>query len=353
MAQSLRKVALNLVVVVTSIVVVLIVIEVGFRVFSPRKYFASTVNTWDRDMGTKQIPGAKGFVICPNYSMDLIINSKGLRDRDYTYAKPEDTYRILCLGDSFTCGYGVQAEETFAKVLERLLNADADRTRNWEVLNCGIGSTGTAHQLAYFKTEGHKYNPDLALLCFCWANDFWDNLISGLYSLEQGQLVKHDAARTPSRRIQTLVRWIPGYHTFLAKSHLLSFVRFRVARSHYRELGERFAVRESYTKTVEKEEALTRRLILCLHDACKSIGCQLVITVVPPREGREWDMETSRLLEYVREQGIPLVDLTLGFRRQAQQGVQNCHPRDGHWNKNGHHLVAEILYEFFANASQI
>ena len=57
-----------------------------------------------------------------DFKVQVKINSKGLRDNEYPYEKPDDTYRILMLGDSFTFGYGVNIEDTMAKVLEENLN---------------------------------------------------------------------------------------------------------------------------------------------------------------------------------------------------------------------------------------
>jgi hypothetical protein len=348
-ARGLRAIGTNLVVLVGSIAVILFLLEIGVRILQPRKHFAATVNVWDRVVGTRQMPGACGFVICPDYSIDLIINSKGLRDRDYPYAKNAGTRRILCLGDSFACGYGVESEETFAKVLEGLLDLDDDRAEVWEVLNGGVGSTGTAHQLAYFETEGHKYNPDFVLLCFCPQNDFWDNVVSGLYSLENGDLVKHDAPQTASRKLQVLVGWIPFYNAFFCKSHLLNLVKGRLARYHYRDLAERFKATESDPGIIEREENLTRALIIALREACRRVDCQLVITMVPPQEGESWDRETADLVEYIKQQDIPFIDLTPAFWEQERRGVRQYHPKDGHWNVTGHQKVAEIVHEFFVN----
>src|SRR6186997_1987450 len=49
-------------------------------------------------------------------------NGKGLRDaREFAYAKPAGTLRVLALGDSNTQGYEVGQDATFAAVLERYL----------------------------------------------------------------------------------------------------------------------------------------------------------------------------------------------------------------------------------------
>jgi hypothetical protein len=92
---------------------------------------------------------------------------------------------------------------------------------------------------------------------------------------------------------------------------------------------------------------LTRHLMASLHEACQDVGCELVVTVIPPRSGHTWDGETLDLVEYVRQRGIRFIDLTPAFWDHERQGMQDYHPGDGHWNTGGHRLAAEIFYEFF------
>ena len=349
MASRTKAVFTGILILILTVAVTLGIFEVCLRLFKPQKSFAVTVNTWDREVGTKHIPGSKGFLITPQYEMDLVINSKGLRDREFLYAKPEGTKRILCLGGSFTCGYGVEAHETFAKVLEQLLNADEDQTERWEVLNGGVGSTGTAHQLAFFQIEGCRYNPDFVLVCFSQGTDFWDNLTCGLYSLESGRLVKHDACRTPSRRIQKFVTWIPGYATIFARSHLFNFVKDRISRYHFRDLAERVQTIDQST-VKQAEEELTWKLLVAMRDACADIDCRLVVTAIPLPNTWGWYDETVELIESMGDEKIPFVDLSPDFRRSAEGGTQIIYPGDGHWTPEGHHLAGSCFYEFFAGA---
>src|SRR5262245_37238033 len=55
--------------------------------------------------------------------VDVTINSKGLRDREIPQDRTGTTPRILMLGDSFTEGWGVPLDQTFAKRVERLYAA--------------------------------------------------------------------------------------------------------------------------------------------------------------------------------------------------------------------------------------
>ncbi len=66
-------------------------------------------------------------------------NSLGIRGKEISLEKPQDTYRILLLGDSMTFGWGVNEGETFAKILETNLNnfaKNAGQQINFELEAC-------------------------------------------------------------------------------------------------------------------------------------------------------------------------------------------------------------------------
>jgi len=105
----------------------------------------------------------------------LIINSKGLRDYEHTYEKPEGTFRILVLGDSFIEAAQVPLNETLSKHLESLLNTNLDKDIYYEVINAGFSMYGTEQELIFLETEGVRYKPDIVILSFFPANDVFDN----------------------------------------------------------------------------------------------------------------------------------------------------------------------------------
>jgi lysophospholipase L1-like esterase len=344
--HCIRRLASNVMLATIAVAVALIVAEIAVRAFAPRTSFSMSVNAWDPVVGTKQIPGAHGFVISPDCETDLDINSKGLRDWDYAYTKPSGVRRLLCLGDSYTCGYGVALDETFAKVLERLLSDSADSLGAWEVINAGVGSTGTAHQLAYFETEGYRYDPDLVVLCFCEANDFSDNRRSQLYALRDGQLVKQRAPRTSMRGVQAILRTIPGYATLARKSQLLALVGAKAARLHYGQLARWERHRAAAQSDSSSHEEFTSKLLLRLRDACTQHGARLLMMVVPLPGAADHKPLTRQLIEFARAHNITLVDLKSCFEAEERRTGVNLYRRDRHWNPRGHELVAGALYGF-------
>lgn len=345
--HALRNLGIGILIAVVSLACGLAALEIAVRAMYPQRQFTCTVNAWDRVRGTKQVPGAKGFVTLPEYSVDLVINSKGLRDREYPYAKPEGTRRVLCLGGSFTCGYGVNAEEAYPKALERELNSGLGGVARWEVINAGVGSTGTANHLAFYEVEGYKYEPDIVFLDFC-QKFFHDNVISGIYTLEGGSLVKQDAPSTVWRRVQGLVRFIPGYRGIFARSHLLNFVKVRVAKRHFKDLDAKAQEAQQSEDLSAAEEAITRALILRLREDCARGGALLAVVLMPRQNYGEWSEATLRLIDFLASEGIPYIDLAPYFREESAKGIELAYPLDHHWTKAGHDLTARVLYQFVA-----
>lgn len=102
-------------------------------------------------------------------------NSHGLRDREYDLAKPDDTFRIAVVGDSFTMPSGVRGEDAYHSVLEEQLNARGDGVR-YEVLNFGVGGYALRHYLATLEHKALAFDPDLVLVGFCAETDHWPGL---------------------------------------------------------------------------------------------------------------------------------------------------------------------------------
>jgi len=103
------------------------------------------------------------------FGVDTVINSKGLRDREFEYEKKADTFRILTFGDCMVFGWGVPLEKTSSKLLETHLNQTHPNQR-FEVLNFGVGNYNTVQEHLLLNAEGWKYQPDMVLL-YVFLND--------------------------------------------------------------------------------------------------------------------------------------------------------------------------------------
>ena len=97
------------------------------------------------------------------------INADGFRGPRVPPARDADALRILVLGDSLAFGYGVAEEESFARRLEKLLDAE----RPTEVLNLGVCGYSPWNEAALLDGLGIRFRPDIVLVQFC-INDLND-----------------------------------------------------------------------------------------------------------------------------------------------------------------------------------
>jgi hypothetical protein len=95
--------------------------------------------------------------------VDIDTNSVGHRDREIPVARQPGIPRITMLGDSFTEGWGVAFEETISKRLEVLFQRAG---RTVEVMNTGVGNSGSVQEVEAFLTRDARFNPDVVVLNF-------------------------------------------------------------------------------------------------------------------------------------------------------------------------------------------
>ena len=104
------------------------------------------------------------------------INQFGLRERDAIEpAKPAGQQRILCIGDSFTFGWGVPEASGWVRLLEARLRADG---KDVLTVNCGwAGAICIDEYVTGLRHRFHVFAPDAVVLTIC-LNDLFPS--SGL-----------------------------------------------------------------------------------------------------------------------------------------------------------------------------
>lgn len=223
----------------------------------------------------------------------FVTNSRGLRDsREFPYAKPSGTLRVLALGDSHTQGYEVRQSATFVAVLERYLRHRGVRA---EVLNAGVSGFSTAEELAYLENEGHRYQPDVVVLGF-YANDFEDNLKAGLFALKDGSLVELKRSHLPGVAVQNVIYALPGVRWLSENSYAYSLafngvwayfkdaLRARATQRAAEQAAFEYAVAKKAAYSGE-ELALAAALIQRMRRFCEAHGIRFIVVEIPRTSG--------------------------------------------------------------------
>jgi lysophospholipase L1-like esterase len=103
---------------------------------------------------------------------------------------------ILFIGDSFTEGFGVGDDDTFARATERALRRDGLNVRS---LNAGNRGFGAAQELKVLRRQVARMRIDAVVMQSFPMNDLSDNLAYGGFGIENARLIEYETPRPPWR----------------------------------------------------------------------------------------------------------------------------------------------------------
>lgn len=83
-------------------------------------------------------------------------------DKNISATQDMNTIKILCLGDSFTFGVGVQKGYSYPEQLEKMLNQNSQQ--HFIVYNAGVPGSNSSYIAKHLEANIKKYNPDIILL---------------------------------------------------------------------------------------------------------------------------------------------------------------------------------------------
>jgi hypothetical protein len=292
-------------------------LEIGLRI-AFRNSLDFSIEMWKYAVALKRtVPDLKlGFVHAPNtraflMGVDVRISSQGLRDREYLYAKPAGVFRVLMLGDSTVLGWGVKAEDTAAKVLERELGG------GFEVINTGVGNYGTVQEFTYYKTYGRLFHPDLVIL------QYFINDPEPVPTRKEGFLRDHSylLAFTASRwdGLLRVLRLRPDWREYYASLYDENSEGFRAARS----------------------------ALVDLATTVRADGAQFIVAILPELRSINgaypFEHETRKIKDLVESQGGPVIDLIDGLRGTGPESSLWVTALDPHPNAKAQGLIAAQL----------
>lgn len=300
----------------------------------------------DKKLGYKMLPGYECEFRTSEFDILIKINSNGFRDYEYHKDKGSTTFRILVLGDSFTFGIGVDMEETYPKLLEKMLNRHLGEKgpQKYEVINAGADGYGTEQEYLYLENLGNQYRPDLVIIGL-YSNDVTD-VMKGISS---------DYTRTWLKNNFYFLSYIRGLQRGLIK---IIFNR-KIHKHLFQIYGDK------YTPQFENALSETKEYIVKIRDLSSVIGAKTLLVIIPQcfeTNRTEWEKRgigdsyndeffnnnmlkySNTFTEFGKRKGIPTLPLLPVFRKSKITPLYLLH--DSHWNKHGHELGALSIYNF-------
>lgn len=370
---------------------IVVFLEVGLRMFAPQITDTGQVRgpevrpdlfaglfVGDPATTYRNTPGAH----IPFQQFDEIntvfdINAQGLRESRTIGAPNPDTFRLLCVGDSFTFGMGVDADQTFAHLLTGSRAADG---RQVEGINAGVNGYGTDNEAAWLDTYGWALQPQFVLVGFFVGNDVRDVMLGIDKTMvtpgghlvgtsKTSQLLLNSVAPAPTPTPDTSpTGWLDTH------SHAWVFGR--------RQLWQVFPGLQpappitplglydapsillkdeppAITAGWEQTFALLERM----QAAARAHQAGFAVLVIPMREqvqDADWqdmkkpyglsetllerDHPQRRLAAWATAHGTPLIDVLPAFQAAAAAGPL-YYRSDPHWNPAGHALATRLVRE--------
>ncbi|MBL7960944.1 SGNH/GDSL hydrolase family protein [bacterium] len=378
-----------------GIIFSLFLLEVGLRTIGvqPATYLRKFSQYHDV-LGWEKKPDVEGYFQRGDVKIHEKLNSKGLRSTDYGYDKPENTYRILFLGDSFTEGYDVEFESLFTTIIENQLNKYYKDAIRIEVINAGTGGYSNDQEYLFYRLEGYKYSPDLVIMMIYPTNDVYynsqtkyGNYYKPKFAIQNDTLI---LANTPlpeppsSESFKDLFRELaiyqfilnnvlskmPNVTAFLGSSGLVSVETAEMATQKGRAPASFSIYDRKYASATDTAWTITKEILRATKKTIEKLGSNFLLFSIPDKfqiydptwtatqqsykvNDTLWDRSKPEtiLAEFCRKEKIAYINFldSLKIENSETTGLYN----GVHWNELGNDKAAEVILKTIISNSYI
>ncbi|MGQ0723146.1 MAG: GDSL-type esterase/lipase family protein [Candidatus Eiseniibacteriota bacterium] len=334
--------------------------EVALRFFWPQRSAASTgMFRQDPVAGYSLQPGHVDEIRVPEYRTSIRIDPQGYRVPEQG-ARDDGSARVLAIGDSFTFGVGVNAEDAWPEVLEQLLASE--EALDASVRNGGVGGYGALRSARLLIGRQADWDPQVVVHVLYPGNDLEDSDPDGYLRtprISDGRMVAAEKGFLTRLRFQLRVR-----------SHLYAFLRERLYDVYQR---TPLADRSRYLDPVGLAvwpEPVERAGWPAVQSAFREIAAwarerdvRYLVVIAPvkyqvsdeawqdyvrrwgrPDSDFERDHAQRVIGDWLTREGIAWIDLLGGFRDAEREAPGSTYfPVDAHWTAAGHRLAADLV----------
>lgn len=272
----------KLIVAFIAIFVALGGIELGIRLFLPSQRHLPMYHM-DESGNHLLMPHLKLKYNQKEFSHDVITNSSGFRNKKELV----NENLILFIGDSFTFGSGVDEEQHYSYIFDKLINWDEKKIN---VYNAGVPGYSTINQHIYIRDLVNRGLDIKKIFLGIDISDFNENLLFPIYDVQDGRLV-FSTKEKKGPIIKTL--------NFLAgNSELVNFIYYRVVHSSFLKnyFADIFKLKyfninlpdknlqlfaKNKNSVAEKKLATFREYLIKIIELCRSHDIELYVYYIP------------------------------------------------------------------------
>jgi hypothetical protein len=354
-AFSVRRIAAFVLYNITVVLVLLLVLEGVASVFNSfHEAFASPAvaeslhTEYDRDLGWVNLPN----VYLPNmYGRGRYLRTNSQRFRNnanFTTWVPPGKTRIICSGDSFTLGYGVDNDHTWPQLL-------ATRAPNVETVNMGQGGYGADQAYLWYKRDAVALDHNIQILALI-SPDFYRMQHSSfngygkpVLAVENERLVTTNVPVPVSMEV-----WSPR----LARAaDALSNLNVTHLLRRLLKLDIAAAVTETQKERNQETAWVASYMLDDLLATNRAKNSVLVLAYLPTREESGGDLGASWrkfLAAYAQQHGLLFLDLADDFHRLPPEtldkffiarGALDFPGAAGHYTEAGNAFIADLFYQ--------
>lgn len=288
-----------------------------------------------------------GWINIPNvyihdmYGPDVYLrtNTQSFRnDTDFPVEVPNGKKRIICSGDSFTLGFGVDNDHTWC---HRLVEFD----QQLESVNMGQGGYGIDQSYLWYMRDGRELNHQIHLFAFIEPDIDRVNQ-SSLFGYPKPVLKLENniisVNNVPVPRRAYIVPWVTR-----SLNAIKELKTFRLLKA--------LTQNALPKKRREKQNLdLILKIFETLHQENKKKKSDLYVVLLPTMANFRAPNTTGKLFrEELAKKGIAFIDLIDEIKKMPVSKLHNMFITEehvpykfaaGHYSENGHEFIAQQIY---------
>lgn len=309
----------NLLLVAASLLVALLIAEVALRVLDPVRPADRVEFVVDQETYWRVRPDQ-----ADRGEPSVTVNAQGFRGTEDVGPRQDGQRRVFSLGDSYTWGFGVGDNETYAAQLEEMSQG------RLEVINGGTPGWGTFQFRVRLERWLDELEPEVVVVFLNTAD-----ILRQPYANpdREREFLRRSAFRNNIRRFSKIitvsVRLLERYRLQRQNRQVANAVPMGNAGGVRPELYARLL--EADTQRLEEMVAMTR-----------ARGASFVL-VAWPQQIPETDAFMAAMRAFAEAQDIQYVDMSATLGENSYDAYTL--PSDHHPSAFGHRLIAERLLE--------